>query len=120
DPRNSNVAYEEYVYGAMSGTNDGGKTWNGMAPPGMSSSTAQFSTQFAVDPKDPLHVVIAGNQVDETGSGPGTSGGDWAVDYHLGTQQHPGDPNATASASDPLNSGTAIDIEGATAYVGFC
>src|SRR5207302_9930784 len=47
DPRNSDVAYEEYVYGIMSGTSDGGKTWNAMAPPDAgSSSSAQFSTQF--------------------------------------------------------------------------
>jgi hypothetical protein len=121
DPRNSKLAYEEYVYGSMSGTNDGGKTWNGMAPPNSGSgSTAQFSTQFAVDPKDPLHVMIPTSTVDETGSGPGTSSSDWAVDYSLGTQKHPGDPNANPSSSDPQNIGSAIDLNGYYAYVGFC
>lgn len=120
DPHNSDVAYEEYVYGAMNATKDGGKTWTAMNPPGMDSTTGQFSNPFAVDPKDPDHVMIAGNQVDETGSGPGTSSSDWAVVYHLGTAKHPGDKTATATDDDPLNSMTAIDLYDANAYVGYC
>ena len=55
-----------------------GPTWNAMAPPDAgSSSSAQFSTQFAVDPNDSKHVMIAGSAVDESGSGPGTSSSDW-------------------------------------------
>ena len=120
DPHNSDVAYEEYVYGAMNATKDGGKTWTAMNPPGLDGTTGQFSNPFALDPKDPNHVMIAGNQVDETGSGPGTSSTDWAVVYHLGTAKHPGDKNAVASEDDPLNSMTAIDLYDANAYVGFC
>lgn len=120
DPHNSDVAYEEYVYGAMSGTKDGGKTWTGMTPPGLDGTTAQFSNPFAVDPTDPNHVMIAGNQVDETGSGPGTSSADWYLKYPLGTAKHPGSGTAVASDSDPLNVDSAIDLYKSNAYVGYC
>ncbi|MFN2543975.1 MAG: hypothetical protein ABR600_05310 [Actinomycetota bacterium] len=119
DPRNSNQAYGEYTYGAMSGTKDGGKTWSSMDPPGMSGSTAQFSNPFAVDPEDADHVMIAGNQVDETGSGPGTGAEDWAVVYHLGTMNHPGE-DVQPSEGDPVNVDSAIDMVGSNAYVGYC
>jgi hypothetical protein len=120
DPHNSKVAYEEYVYGAMSATKDGGKTWTQMSPPGLDGDTAQFSTPFAVDPKDPNHILIAGRHVDETGSGPGTSQSDWAVVYNLGTSKKPGRKNAQPTNRDPVNSMTAIDLFKANAYVGFC
>jgi hypothetical protein len=120
DPHNSKVAYEEYVYGAMNATKDGGKTWTAMSPPGMDGTTAQFSTPFALDPKDPNHIMIAGNQVNETGSGPGTSSQDWAVVYKLGTAKHPGKGAAVPTETDPLNSMTAIDLHKARAYLGFC
>ena len=120
DPHNSKVAYEEYTYGAMNATKDGGKTWTGMSPPGLDGTTAQFSTPFVVDPKDPNHVMIAGNQVDETGSGPGTSSSDWAVVYDLGTSKRPGNKNAEPTQRDPINSMTAIDMRGSKAYVGYC
>jgi hypothetical protein len=120
DPLDSNLAYGEYTYGAMSATKDGGRTWSAMSPPGLSGTTAQFSNPFVVDPKDAQHVLTAGNQVDETGSGPGTGQEDWAVDYFLGTAQHPGDKSAQPSATDPVNQMSAIDMRGARAYVGFC
>ena len=117
DPDNSKIAYGEYVGGAISGTVDGGLTWNGMAPP---ITHGQFSTPFSVDPLDPQHVLIAGREVVETGSGPGTGSSDWATDYDLGTAQHPGNKNAQETATDSANSQTAIDLYGAQAYVGFC
>jgi hypothetical protein len=120
DPHDSDVAYEEYTYGAMNATKDGGKTWTAMSPPGLDGSTAQFSTPFVLDPKDPNHVMVAGRQVDETGSGPGTSQSDWAVVYDLGTAKKPGNKAAVASEDDPANSMTAIDLYNANAYVGYC
>ena len=117
DPNNSDKAYGEYTYGAMSATKDGGKTWTGMNPP---ITDGQFSNPFAVDPHDADHVMTAGRQVVETGSGGGTSADDWAKVFDLGTQQHRGDANATPSATDPVNSMTAIDLNGPAAYVGFC
>jgi hypothetical protein len=117
NPNNSNRAYGEYVGGAMSGTVDGGKNWNGMSPP---ITHGLFSTPFAVDPLDPDHVMIAGNEVVETGSGPSTGSDDWAKVYDLGTAKHPGSSTADETADDASNVMTGIDLYGTRAYVGFC
>jgi hypothetical protein len=117
DPDNSKLAYGEYVGGAMSGTTDGGLTWNGMAPP---ITHGQFSTPFAIDPLDPQHLIIAGREVVESGSGPGTGTDDWAQVFDLGTARHPGSASAEETADDSANSQTAIDLHGASAYVGYC
>lgn len=117
NPDNAKSAYGEYVGGAMSGTVDGGRTWNGMSPP---ITHGQFSTPFSVDPLDPQHLMIAGREVVESGSGPSTGQSDWAQVYDLGTAQHPGSAKAPETATDSANSQTAIDLYGANAYVGYC
>jgi hypothetical protein len=117
NPDNPSSAYGEYVGGAMSGTVDGGLSWNGMSPP---ITHGQFSTPFSVDPLDPNHVMVAGREVVETGSGPSTGSGDWATSYDLGTAQHPGSASAPETAQDAANSQTALDLYGANAYVGYC
>ncbi|HUR50536.1 MAG TPA: hypothetical protein VMZ11_00260 [Mycobacteriales bacterium] len=116
NPNNSNRAYGEYVGGAMSGTVDGGKSWNGMSPP---ITHGLFSTPFAVDPLDPDHVMIAGNEVVETGSGPSTGSEDWAQVYDLGTAKHPG-TSTEETGSDASNVQTALDVYGPRAYVAYC
>jgi hypothetical protein len=117
DPNNSDVAYSEYVYGALSATRDGGRTWADMAPP---VTRAQFSNPFVLDPLDVDHLILAGNEVLETGSGPGTSTPDWVTVFDLGTAQHPGDVDAGETDTDAINQMTALDLIGANAYVGFC
>ncbi|MGB8649082.1 MAG: hypothetical protein WCD35_00330 [Mycobacteriales bacterium] len=117
DPNNPKIAYGEYVGGAMSGTVDGGMSWNAMTPP---ITHGQFSTPFAVDPLDPQHVIVAGREVVETGSGPGTGSSDWAKLFDLGTANHPGDAGAQETADDSANSQTAIDLYGANAYAAYC
>lgn len=120
DPNNSKVSYEEYALGAIAVTTDGGTTWTAIAP---SYTNTQFSTPFIMDPTNAKHLLTGGRQVEETVYGPETgsaSGKGWAAVYDLGTQQRPGDPSATASASDPANSTTAVDVRGDAAYVGFC
>ena len=117
DPDNSNRAYGEYVGGAMSGTVDGGKTWSGMNPP---ITGGLFSTPFSVDPRDPDHVMIGGNEIVETGSGPSTGAEEWSQVFDLGTAKRPGDKNATQTADDANNIQSAIQVVGSNAYVGFC
>jgi hypothetical protein len=117
DPEHSDHAYAEYTYGAMSATTDGGKSWTGMSPP---ITNGQFSNPFAVDARDADHVMTAGRQVVETGSGTGTGADDWAKVFDLGTVAHRGNADATAGADDPANSMSAIALDGANAYVGFC
>ncbi|MFL5843727.1 MAG: hypothetical protein ACJ762_03470 [Solirubrobacteraceae bacterium] len=107
DPKDSNVAYEEYVGGVMSKTTDGGKTWTDIDP-GLTS--AQFGTPFEMDDRDAGHLLIGGRDIQET-----TNGGTWAKVYDLGTQKHPGDAAAAAADDDPDNQLSAVDVQGAPA-----
>lgn len=116
-PTNGNIAYGEYVGGAIAATVDGGKTWSEMNPP---ITNAQFSNPFVMDPYDPNHLMIAGRQIVETGSGPGTSSDDWAKVFDLGTASQRGNADAAPSPTDPANQMTALDLQGNAAYVGFC
>lgn len=50
----------------------------------------------------------------------GNPGDNWTYPYDLGTRNHPGDKTVAASASDPANVGTGVDLYNGTAYVGFC
>jgi hypothetical protein len=117
DPNDSNRAYGEYVGGAMSGTVNGGRAWTGMSPP---ITGGLFSTPFSVDALDPDHLMIGGNEIVETGSGPSTGSEEWNQVYDLGTAKHPGDKNAEQTADDANNIQSAIEVHGSNAYVGFC
>jgi hypothetical protein len=131
NPFNSNVAYEEYTFGAMKVTTDGGKSWRSVAP---KLTSTRFINPFQMDPANPNHLVTGGNEVVETIYGPETNGPDgntglcfqncWAQVFDLGTRAHPGDPTAapptTDAAADPNNSTSAIDTYGDATYVGYC
>lgn len=109
DPANSKVIYEEYTGGNMSVSTDGGHTWVGINP---GLTVPQFSVPFTMDPTDAKHLMIGGQDVQETVSGPQTtvSNGatpaatDWKVVFDLGAG----------------NALSAVDIRGDAAYVGFC
>ena len=113
DPDNSTIAYEEYTGGAMSVTVDGGSTWSSIAPP---ITGALFSNPFVMDPLDAKHLLTAGNEVVVRLGGPD---GDWQQVYDLGTAGSPGTTTAP-TPTDPMNRMTAVDLNGASAYVGFC
>jgi len=131
DPANSNVAYEEYTFGAMRVTTDGGKSWRSIQP---KLTSTRFINPFQMDPANANHLVTGGNEIVETIYGPETNGPDantglcfqncWAQVFDLGTRAHPGDPAAapptTDPASDPNNSTSAIDTYGDATYVGYC
>jgi hypothetical protein len=110
NPDDSNTAYEEYVDGAIAVTTDGGKNWTSIAPSNLTSSL--FATPFQMDPNDAAHLMIGGRQVFETTSGPGTTASTWSQPYDLGTAQHSGDASATATATDPDNQLSAVDVVG--------
>ncbi len=129
NPDDSDTAYEEYTFGAMSVTTDGGTSWSDIDP-GLTSS--KFSTPFLMDPTDSDHLITAGREVVETLSGSSTSSGQtdaasaddstttWRTVFDLGTRSHPGDASAQSSATDPDNSMSAVGLQGAAAYVGYC
>lgn len=104
DPHNSNYAWEEYTAGAMSVTTDGGHTWTSAAP---TLTNANFANPFVMDPKDPNHLLTAGQEVVETVYGPRTgasSSTDWKQVFDLG------DGNVMS----------AVQTHGNASYVGFC
>ena len=122
DPDDSQVSYEEYVYAAISVTQDGGRSWRDIDP-GLTAS--KFANPFAMDPLDADHLVTAGREVVETLNGPETSSGtgagtQWLKVFDLGTKTHHGDPDAESSTNDPNNSMSAIDAVGDAVYVGYC
>jgi len=114
DPNDSNTVYEEYTFGNMSVSTDGGHTWTGINP-GLTAPL--FSTPFAMDPSDANHLVIGGEDIQETVSGPKTTVATIA----------PGDPSTTSSTDWALvfdtgsgNAVSAIDTRGDATYAGFC
>jgi hypothetical protein len=122
DPDNSDVSYEEYVYGAISVTEDGGRSWRDIDP---GLTAGKFANPFAMDPLDADHIVTAGREVVETLNGPGTSAGmgegtQWRKVYDLGTKTHHGDPDSQSSVDNPNNSMSAVDVVGDAVYVAYC
>jgi hypothetical protein len=123
DPNNSDIAYEAYVFNAMKVTTDGGKSWKAIDP---KVTNSRFVNPFAMDPTDAKHLVTAGREVVESIYGPDTVGpfgsgtNSWAKVFDLGTAQHPGDPAAQASATDPALGMSAIGLYGDAVYIGAC
>jgi hypothetical protein len=73
-----------------------------------------------MDPLDAKHLMIGGRDIRETTIGPSTASSTWKTVYDLGTQKHRGDAAAVAAADDPANRLSAVDLQGKSAYVGFC
>lgn len=119
DPDNSNVAYESTPGANIRVTTDGGSSWRSMAPP---ITNVKFVNPFEMDPTEARHIITAGRQVVETVFGPdtGLAGSEWQRVFDLGTHGRPGDAAATASAADPANSVSALDVYASAAYVAFC
>lgn len=131
DPKNSKVAYEEYAAGDIAVTTDGGQNWLDIQP---CYAAAQFSTPFKLDPANAQHLVAGGSDVEESLSGPNTTS-----DVYVGLTGT--DKSATCSqAAQPVvgsstdwvpvfslgttngyaNTASAVDVAGASEYVGFC
>ena len=123
NPRRSSTIYEEYAYGQMSVSTDGGRNWTEIHA---SDTGAQFAMPFAMDPTDSNHLIAGGGTdpnnplsdefVEETVHGPqttepsqGTSAAtDWVNVFDLGAS------NGTA------NSVSATATRGNASYVGYC
>jgi hypothetical protein len=73
DPQNSQNILEEYTYGAISMSLNGGKDWYSVGPNcSGNSSEAQFATAFEQDPTVDGHVVAGCTQISEAGDGAST------------------------------------------------
>ena len=109
DPANSDYAWSEHTFASMRYTIDGGETWTNCAP---GITGGQFGNPFVMDPRDPNHLLTAGNQVMETLDGPETCGeGDgWQEVFALGTNDK----------TEAANNVSAVEVDGDAAYVGYC
>ena len=117
DPDNSKNILEEYARGTPSVTNDGGATWRTFSTP---LTGALFSTPIQRDPQDATHYVIGAREIKESGGGIYGGGGSWAGVFNLGTRSQPGQAAAVSSATDSNNVASALDVNGANVYAGFC
>jgi hypothetical protein len=121
DPDNSQRIVEEYANGAVSGTTDGGKTWQSFNP-GLTSP--QFATPLTLDPKNADHLQVAGREVMQT-----------PYPYSAHCYPDPTIPYAACPAfdnwttvfdlgTDPWlaknRSATAADLYGDYGYAGYC
>jgi hypothetical protein len=121
DPASSQRIVEEYANGAVSGTTDGGKTWQSFNP-GLTSP--QFATPLVLDPQNADHLEVAGREVMQT-----------PYPYALHCYPDPTIPYALCPAydnwttvfdlgTDPYvgknRSATAADLVGGASYVGYC
>ena len=121
DPGNSQRIVEEYANGAVSGTTDGGHTWQGLNP---QLTSPQFATPLTLDPKNADHLQVAGREVMQT---------PWPYVQHC--YPDPSIPYAACPAydnwttvfdlgTDPWlaknRSSTAADLYGDYGYAGYC
>jgi hypothetical protein len=136
DPDNSKVNYDELPLGGVNVSTDGGATYNSIDP---DLKDPDFVAPMVMDPGDAKHIMVVGRDIKETTLGPETTpdcsrivigrvectpppdqSKTWKTAYDLGTQQHRGDAGATSSDTDPSSHGTAAQVIGDDAYVGFC
>jgi hypothetical protein len=121
DPNNSQRIVEEYANGAVSGSIDGGKSWESFNP-GLTSP--QFATPLTLDPKNADHLQVAGREVMQT-----------PYPYSMHCYPDPSIPYAACPAfdnwttvfdlgTDPWlrrnRSSTAADLYGDYGYAGYC
>ncbi|HEY6961109.1 MAG TPA: hypothetical protein VI408_04385 [Gaiellaceae bacterium] len=121
DPNDSNRIVEEYADGAVSGSTDGGHTWENINP---SLTAPQFATPLTLDPANADHLQVAGEQVEQTQYPyaehcyPDPSipyalcaeYDNWTTVFDLGTDPYVG----------KSNSATAADLVNGNSYVGYC
>ena len=123
DPKNPNVIYEEYAYGRISVSTNGGRDWTEIHA---TDTGSQFAMPFTMDPTDANHLIAGGGTdpnnalsdefVEETTNGPNTTepaqgpafSSDWVNVFDIGS-----------SGSNP-NSISATATRGNASYVGFC
>jgi hypothetical protein len=136
DPNNSSRIVEEYADGNVSGSTDGGRTWQNLNP-GLTSP--QFSAPLQLDPLNADRAQITGEEVDQikpgdtpytvdcsdpilTEAGCLTFINNWTTVFDLGATTHPGvAPSTTERETGYVpNVGTAEDFRGDLSYVAYC
>jgi hypothetical protein len=131
DPNHSNNIMEEYTYGSVSMTQDGGATWFPQeTPSGCSGATpvsppnALFSTPLEQDPTMPGHIVEGCNQVEEVVNGyanpcQAPAGAPASQCQAFNINFNPVFSLGNAPSGAPYIP-SAVGVRGANIYVGFC
>ncbi len=139
DPGNSQRIVEEYTYGGVNGSTDGGRSWTSYPPDGFDSTTALFATPFGIDPANANHMMIAGRYIAQTpypyqahciGPDPCSPSGlpvnpgaydNWTQVYDLGkVNTSTGVLGTGVNPSSTPRKTTALDLQSGSAYVGWC
>src|SRR5205085_2129828 len=129
---------EEYTYGAVNGSTDGGRSWTSYDP---LLTAGLFATPFEIDPKNADHMMIGGREVEQTPypyqihcidptltpaqcsdlgfvTQTGVQYDNWTLVFDLGTV--PSTALEGVVAQTVNRSTSAMDLIGDAAYVGFC
>ena len=107
-PDDTSIAYGEVTNAAIRKTTNGGVSWTTITPTGITA--ARFFTPFVMDPTDPNHLTIGGQQIFETTLGSATVSGSWVNVFALGV----------GNDGVALRAMTAVDTYGDATYVGYC
>ncbi len=107
-PDDTSIAYGEVTNAAIRKTTNGGVSWTVITPTGITA--ARFFTPFVMDPTDPNHLTIGGQQIFETTAGSATVSGSWVNVFSLGL----------GNDGVALRAMTAVDTYDTATYVGYC
>ena len=122
DPTNSKNIIEEYTYGAPSISTDGGNSWIGDTPTNCgSSTTALFATPMEQDPTQPGHVLVGCQQLAEATGAYNVSCADPSCSFvNTPTYTDVFDLSTLPSPNGAPNIPSALALQGADAYAGYC
>ena len=127
DPSNSNNIIEEYTYGAMSVTNDGGGNWFNIAPSACAAGNALFATPIEQDPTMAGHLMVGCTQIQEATNAYANPCAAPPGDGNATTCQATNSPFATVydlsklpSPNGATNVPSAVGLHGPDAYVAYC
>ena len=115
-PGLSSSVYEEYTYGDIKVSIDGGRNWTDIQPSDASSTQSQFAAPFMLDPRNANHVVAVGRFIDESTAGTNTAS--WTSTYDLGPSKVAAQPGVSGGGVN--NIATAVALFGAKMYVPYC
>ena len=107
-PDDTNILYGEVTNAAIRKSTNAGVSWTTITPTGITA--ARFFTPFVMDPTDPNHLVIGGQQIFETTLGSATVSDSWVNVFTLGL----GNDGVAVRAM------TAVDTRGDATYIGQC
>ena len=126
DPDHSTNIIEEYTYATVNLSRDGGSTWYPITPSNCSSSNSLFSTPIEEDPTMPGHILVGCTQIQEATNAyadpcanpdGGNANNCQATNSPFNTVY---DLSTLPAPSGATNVPSAMAVQGANEYVGYC